>query len=271
MVNLIQAIFLGIVQGITEWLPISSSGHLAIIQQMFGMSTEMTFYIFLHFGTALSAIVFFRKELLQMVKSAVKLDFASESGRMILLLLVGSLPIVVAGMSLYNTILGAFSSLTMIGIALITTGTILYMTRFMKRADSKDKKISYKNALLIGVAQAVALVPGISRSGVTMSMAMSRRIEREKAFAFSFMLALPAIFGAMVYDAYLFSKMRFLDGSFAPVQIYSFEMLVGTAVAAVIGHYSLKFLRRIVIDDRLYLFAYYCWIVGSILIVYRLF
>jgi len=270
MVNLLQAILFGIVQGLTEWLPISSSGHLAIIQQMFGMSADLTFYIFLHFGTALSAIVFFRKDILQIVKALAKFDFTSESGRMIPLLLIGSFPISVVGMSLYNTLSAAFSSMTMIGIALITTGTILYITRFLKRFD--NKKISYKNAFLIGLAQAVALIPGISRSGMTISMAMSRRIEREKAFAFSFMLAIPAIIGAMLYDAYMFSKMRFISGSFAPVQIYTVEAFAGAAVAAVIGFYALKFLRRVVVvEKRLHLFAYYCWIVGSMLVVYRFF
>ena len=259
VVNLFEAVFLGIVQGLTEWLPISSSGHLVIAQQIFGMQVPLLFDIMLHAGTLVAVFVFFWKDIMKILRSIVRLDFKSGDGRVALFILIGSVPIALAGFFLYGFITPLFNSLIATGSALIITGSILYFTKILR--SRIEKTLNYTNAFFIGIAQAFSLLPGISRSGITISSALFRRINKQQAFTFSFLLAIPAIIGANAFELYRATT----DLSLGAV---GFESIVGAVVAAVVGYLSLKFLWGILNKGKFHFFAYYCWIVGIVALIY---
>jgi len=260
VISLLQAVFLGIVQGLTEWLPISSSGHLVIVQQIFGMRVPLLFDVMLHAGTLLAVFAFFWKDILKILSAIFKFDFKSDSGKLGLFVLLGSVPIVLVGFFLYDVIASLFNNLFAAGAALIATGFILYSTKFFRNGQRQE--LNSKNALFVGISQAASLIPGISRSGVTISSALFKKIDRQEAFAFSFLLAIPAIIGANVFELYRATALA-LD-----LGVIGFEMIVGAAVAAIVGYLSLKFLLGILRKGKIYLFAYYCWVVGTILLIY---
>lgn len=256
MVNLFEAVVLGFVQGITEWFPISSSGHLVVAQQLFGMQVPLLFDVLLHGGTLLAVFAFFWKDIWKILSALARLDMRSKDGRIGLFVLIGSLPIALTGVLFYDLIAPLFNSLFAVGMALLITGFVLYITKFFKNGQT----LNSKNVLFIGISQAASLIPGISRSGITISSALFKKIDRQQAFSFSFLLAIPAIIGANAYALY---RATVLD-----LGTISFEMIIGTASAAIVGYLSLKFLRDIVKKGKLYLFAYYCWILGIILLMY---
>jgi len=269
MVGLLEAVFLGLVQGLTEWLPISSFGHLIVVQKLLGMQLPLFFDVALHGGTIFALIVFFRKDIWKILSSVFRLDFKSESGRLGLLVLAGSIPVALTGFFLYNTLVALFSDISLIGAAFIATGFILYSTKFFKAGQRNWQELSFKDALFVGAAQAVSIIPGISRSGITISSALFRKIERQAAFVFSFLLAVPAIIGANAFELYKVtesasgSAFDFGGNGFGVV-----VMLVGVAVAAIVGYLSLKLLRDVLNKGKIYLFAYYCWAVGALVLAY---
>lgn len=253
MLTLFESLFLGMVQGLTEWLPVSSSGHLVIVQQLLGIQAGMSFDLFLHAGTLAALFIFFRKEIADILKSVLRFDFKSESGRMALFIVIGSVPIAVAGFLLGGIVEPLFSSLLSVSIALIITGAVLQLTRLAKLSG----KLDVKNSLIIGAAQAIAMVPGISRSGLTISASLLRGIDRKKAFAFSFLLAIPAIIGANIVHV---SSLEL-----------SLEAAAGAVAAAFTGYLALVLLKKTVLAGRLHMFSYYCWAVGAIFLAISLY
>lgn len=251
MNNILNAILLGVVQGITEWLPISSSGHLAIFEKFLIIRPDAFFNVMLHFATLLVVCFVFRRELLGIVKAVVKFNFKGENGKMFLFLIVGSIPIAIAGFFFEEMIYSLFSDMLIVGISLILTGFILFLTKGI----NKTGGFTYKNSFIIGLFQALALVPGISRSGVTIGSSLLIGIEREKAIRFSFLLSIPAILGATIF---LLTK--------TTVTAFQPELLVGMFVSIIIGYISLKALIKIILDKKFYLFSFYCWLLGLILI-----
>jgi len=233
------------------------------------MQVPLLFDVMLHAGTLLAVFAFFWKDILKVLSAVSKFDFKSESGKLALFLLIGTVPIALVGFLFYKTIAPLFDSLFAAGAGLIITGCALYSTKFFKNGNGRqlnsNRQLNSKNALLIGISQAVSLVPGISRSGVTISTALFKKIGREQAFAFSFLLAIPAIIMANVFELY-----RTTDSvlGWGVMGVIGFEMIIGAAVAAIVGYLSLKFLRDILRKGKFYLFAYYCWIVGAILLIY---
>ena len=193
--NLIEVLILAIVQGITEWLPISSSGHLAIIQQYFGLNVPVLFDVILHVGTLLVVMVVFRKDIVKIFRIVARFDFKIEEGKLALYIILGSVPTALIGFLFEETIESFFSNLLVIGYAFIATGVILYLSKLPK---NKNRLLNYLDALLIGTAQGIALIPGISRSGVTISTGLLRHVKKEKAFQYSFLLFIPAVIGATV-------------------------------------------------------------------------
>ncbi|MFQ5406123.1 MAG: undecaprenyl-diphosphate phosphatase [Candidatus Micrarchaeia archaeon] len=247
-VDFFQAVFLGAIQGITEWLPISSSGHLVLAQEFFGLEASLFFDLMLHFGTLLAVLVFFRKDFLEMFKAALRFDFSSEYGRLVLFLILGSIPVALAGFFLHDFFESLFSSVFAVGVALIVTGTFLFLTK-----DSTGKKnVSFKGALLMGLAQAFAIVPGISRSGLTIGTGLLLGMRREKAARFSFFLAFPAILGATLFEA---KNAVFFQEDLAFV-------LAGTVSAFAVGFLSIGFLLDVVKKRSFHVFAYYTWLIG---------
>jgi undecaprenyl-diphosphatase len=253
MVTLIEAVVLAVIQGLTEWLPVSSSGHLVIAQNFLGLSPPLIFDVLLHFGTLIVVVVMFRKDILDIFKILVKGNFKTQEGKFALHIIIGSIPIAVIGVIFYDGIKSLFSNLLAAGMALLVTGCVLFVSE--KRLGSKT--MNTLDSLLIGLAQAIALIPGISRSGLTISTGLLRKIDKMNAFRYSFLLSVPAIIGATIIEV-------------EDLVLGNVEMLpivVGVSVSTLVGYVSLKLLQKIVLRERFHLFAYYCWVVGIIVVV----
>jgi len=259
MVSFIEAAFLGIIQGLTEWLPISSSGHLVIVQQLLHIKISLFFDVMLHFGTLLAVIVFMRKDILEILKSLLKLDFTSQSGKLLLFVIIGSIPITFFGFFFHEIIEAMFSNLYVVGLSLLITGAILYLTKNTRG----KKKLRLKDSILVGIVQAFALIPGISRSGSTISTGLLRDIDKKLAFKFSFLLAVPAVIGANLLEL-----TNVIVGN---IQINLLQAIVSTLISFIAGYISLKFLYNLLQKGKFYLFCYYCWMLGTLLLLYRFF
>lgn len=252
--NLIESIILGIIQGITEWLPISSSGHLAIVQELFGIEAPLVLDVLLHFATLLVIFAVFWKDIIKIAKSCVKLDFKSEYGKTALFIVIATIPVILAGYFLHDPIESLFSKLYIVGIALIITGILLFASKKRKR----NKKLNYKNTFLVGIVQAISLIPGISRSGSTISTALLLGIQREKAARFSFLLAIPAILGATIFE--LSQGINIAETSLSVI-------FAGMLASFFVGYISLKLLLRLIKQRKFHVFAYYCWVLGAIVLI----
>lgn len=253
----IEVIILSIIQGLTEWLPISSSGHLAFIQKILGLNLPLFFDVMLHLGTLLVILIVFQKDISIIIKAILKGNFQSDEGKFGLFLIVGSIPIAVIGILFNNIINSFFSNLLVVGIALVITGSIV----FLSEKGTGVKKMGFPDSFLIGLIQAFALIPGISRSGVTVSMGLLRRMNKETAFKYSFLLAIPAILGATIFES-----RNFIIGTVDPI-----FLILGVIISMIVGYGSLKFLKKIVIMEKFHLFAYYCWIFGLVIIFFEIF
>jgi len=269
-----MSIFLGIVQGVTEFLPVSSSGHLALIQSLFGYSEDdhLFFAVLLHFGTLIAIFIVYREDIKSMIADTVAfIKKRSESGRtneplkpsvrMVLLVIVGTLPLLIAVffMSQFERL---FYMPGFVGFALLVTGGVLYVSdRYITNGNKREKTMTIKDALIIGFVQAIAIIPGLSRSGATIAVGMTRGLNRTFAVRFSLLLSIPAVLGSGI--VMLVSAIRDgINASLIPVY------LIGFVVAAVVGYFSVNLLRRIVTKKgRFGSFAYYCWAIGVLTII----
>jgi len=249
---ILEAIFLGLVQGLTEWLPVSSSGHLVMAQELLGIKVPLLFDVMLHFGTILAVFALFWKDISNILKSLFKFDFKSKDGKLGLYIIVGNIPIALAGYSLHDVFESFFSNLFVVGSALIVTGILLFLTKYTQG----QRKLNIHDSILIGIAQAFALIPGLSRSGSTISTGLFRGLNKESIFKYSFLIAIPAVIGANLLE---------LNQVLGEVELL--PMIVGTTISAIVGYLSLKFLFRMLQEGKFYLFSVYCWIVGAILLI----
>lgn len=253
-----QTIFLSIIQGLTEFLPISSSGHLAIFQKIFNLGTPVIFDIFVHIGTLLAIIFFFRKELGKILKGLLIKEKAS--WRIFWLLVVGSLPALLVGLFLEQYLELIFSSLKLIAFSFLLTGIFLISTKFLKTKRKKNlSSIKWLDALVVGFFQAVAILPGVSRSGSTIVGGLWRNFNRETAFQYSFFLAIPAILGALVLQIPDLKNQGFLFLS---------QSVLGLLVAFGVGFFSLKTLKKILLNFQFWFFGFYCFLVGFLLLLF---
>lgn len=250
-----QAIILGAVQGLTEFLPVSSSGHLVIFSHILGTSSDssLLFEILIHLATLTAVGVFFFKDILALRRQDL------------LHLLIGTIPAVIAGFALKDSIEAAFSSLLFVGLALLVTAGFLLFAhlRTTQRTETASSPMTPLRALLIGVFQAIAIFPGVSRSGSTVSGALIANIERKKAFSFSFLLSIPAILGATL--------LTFLDMLQSGEQLPASLLLpyaAGALTAFVVGLISLRWFQKIVHSAKLYYFALYCVAVSIGILLY---
>ena len=255
--EIISVIFLAIVQGITEWLPISSSGHLVIAQEWLGLELPLIFDVMLHVGTLCVIIAVFWKDVVKIVIAMVKLDFKTEEGKLALFITVGSVPTALIGLLFHDVFESLFYNVFAVGITLLVTGLFLYIS---ERREGK-KKLNYLDSLLIGTVQGVAIIPGISRSGLTIATGLLRKVEKETAFKYSFLLSVPAIIGATIAES-----RELVIGNADVVAIF-----FGVITSFIVGYISLKVLKKIVMKEKFHLFAYYCWIVGAIIVFSRFF
>jgi len=265
MLTLIDILILALVQGITEWLPISSSGHLAIIQNFLGLRAEENQLIFLdimlHLGTACVVLVAFRKDVAKIVKALARLNFKTEEGKLALFVLVGSIPTALIAFTLHPIFESFFENLLAVGVALLVTGFFL----FASKRGKNNKELDYLDSFMIGVAQGVAFIPGISRSGVTIATGLLRGVKKQKVFRYSFLLYIPAAIGAAIASTIMEFRNSSMQG------IYLAAILFGVITSMIIGYVSLKLLQRIVEKEKFHLFAYYCWMVGLITVFFHLF
>ena len=257
----IQAIILGFIQGVTEWLPISSTGHLRIAEQLLGLTLPLLFDVTLHVGTLAIILLFFRKDIKTILVALAKGDFKSENGKLIPLIIVGTIPTALIGVVFSNTIETYFSNYLPIAGAFITCGVVLY---FSKTGAERKENITYIAALAIGTAQGIALIPGISRSGLTIATALILGVRRAKSFKFSFLLSVPAVIGALGLTLYEQHEMLTLVG------VGLMEILVGIAVSLVVSYFALKLLWKALAGKKFYLFAFYCWLIGALLLALSL-
>ena len=268
-----QGIILGILQGLTEFLPVSSSGHLALGQAFFDITEPALFFdVSLHMGTLLAVAVVFFKDIKGMIQSLLGLVKSLFSGqntgemlkeneniRFVFLIIVGSIPTALLGLGFKPYVHTLFSSVSFVGCMLMITGTFLWMTRTASGQGDGVMGFGVKRALLVGLCQGMAVIPGISRSGATISAGLFAGIDRETAARFSFILSIPAIVGAEILSLKDFIE----QGS----SIDPMATMLGTLFSFVVGYGALVLLLRIVKQGRLYLFAPYCWALGVLAIV----
>jgi undecaprenyl-diphosphatase len=257
-----QAVILGLVQGFTEFLPVSSSGHLVLAQQLFGLKGDLlTFDIFVHFGTLLAVLVVFYRSIISIILgcfAGLKSLFleklspshiyrSSADVRMATALVIGTVPAGIIGIVFKDQIEALFSTIIPVLAALFVTGTVLLLTFLVKKGDNH---MGFRRGLIVGIAQAIAIIPGISRSGSTISTALFLKVDRQEAGEFSFLLSLPAIGGATV--------LALKDFASATTQIPLFTIILGTAASFISGLFSLVLLMSIVRKGKIGYFGLYC-------------
>ena len=253
MATLIEIIILAIIQGITEWLPVSSSGHLVLAQEFFQMQQPLIFDVMLHFGTLIVVIVVFRKDIVSILKALVKRDFDSEDGKIATYIILGTIPTAIIGYVFHDYVESLFHNPLAVGIAMLFTGSMLFLS---ERRES-GQSLGLIDSLFMAFAQVVSIIPGVSRSGSTISTGLLRGVDKQKVFKFSFLLAAPSILGATVYEA----KDAVIQG------VDLLPMLFGAFISMVVGYLALKALQKVLMRQQLHYFAYYCWALGSIVIL----
>ncbi|MFI3268202.1 MAG: undecaprenyl-diphosphate phosphatase [Rikenellaceae bacterium] len=257
-----EALYLGIVQGLTEFLPVSSSGHLEIFSHIFGVKSEenLTFAITVHGGTVLSTIVIFRHELLKLITGFFKFK-KNEEQDYIFKILVSLIPIVLIGLTLKDKIEALFGgSLLIVGCALLITAALLFFTY---KAKPKTGGITYKDAFIIGIAQAFAVLPGLSRSGSTISTGLLLGVKREEVSKFSFLMVLIPIIGMNLLDI--------VKGEFSESTIGALPLIVGFLSSFIAGLFACKAMIKLVNSGKFIWFAVYCAVAGLAVISYSLF
>lgn len=262
--DVIQAIILGIVQGLTEFLPVSSSAHLVFFQNILGTGPSVAFDTVLHLGTLVAVVSFFWRDILSMIKALVSsildlfrgkfLEGVKEDvyKRLVWLLVVGTIPAGVMGIAFKSEFEALFTSILAVGFFLLITGVLLWMSEHYKQGNKEVKEVSFKNALAIGIFQGFAIAPGISRSGSTIAAGLFSGLNRELAARYSFLLSIPAILGAALVQV---KDITTLDMTLT-------ALIAGFIAAVVFGYLAIKLLLKIIKDWKLNVFAYYCWIVG---------
>jgi len=260
----LHALVLGIVQGLTEFLPVSSSAHLTFAEQLLSVPKDgrLALDILLHLGTVLALLVFFAGRIVRLFGDLFRPDSTrrAAAGRMLLAIAIGTIPAGVIGYLLRDKLDAVFANITYSAVFLLITGCVLFATRW-----SREKKtgVGWLDGLIVGCAQAVALLPGISRSGSTIAASLFRGLARSEAFEFSFLLSIPAVLGAALLKL---KDSPLLHGNAGP----SLPLLLGIAAAFLTGLLALFWLRRLLLQKRLHWFAYYCWAVGAVALVLSL-
>ena len=262
--DIIQAIILGIIQGLTEFLPVSSSAHLVFITDILGLQQNVAFDTLLHLGTLVAVVGYFWRDIVEIITSFISSIMDIFRGKfkeglkekpfkkLSWLLVVGTIPAGLMGILLQKQFEALFNSVIYVGFFLIITGLLLWGAERVKPGEKDVEDISFKNALVIGIAQGIAIAPGISRSGATISAGLFSGLNRELAARFSFLLSIPAILGAALVQA---KDITSFDASTA-------VLIAGFLSALIFGYLAIKLLLKIIKERTLMIFAYYCWIVG---------
>jgi undecaprenyl-diphosphatase len=262
--DLLQAILLGLLQGITEFLPVSSSGHLALARAFFGndIMPGITFEIVVHFGSFCSISVYYRKKLFAIISDILK-SFSpkgirekryvtDENTRLSYIILLSMIPAVIIGFTLKDPVEGLFLNPFFVSMMLIVTGTLLFSTRFVGRP---EKEVTVGKGFVMGIAQSLAILPGISRSGSTISVGLFSGINRESVANFSFLMVLPVLAGAMFLEI-----LEILENGIEVAAVIS--LVAGFLTSFISGYFALKYLIILLKKEKFHYFAYYCWGLG---------
>jgi undecaprenyl-diphosphatase len=252
---------LGLIQGLAEWLPISSTGHLKIAEHYLGLTTTPLFNLILHLGTLIVVLFYFRTDIKNILTALVHLDFKSEYGIMIPLIIVATIPTAIIGLIYVEFFESTLQQLLIIGTTFIIGATLVYTSKLGKE---NTETITITTALIMGIAQGLAIFPGLSRSGATISTALLLGLKREKAFKFSFLLSIPAILGDTIVEAI---KQR---GQIALSGIGNAELLIAILITIIVGYISIRIVSKVVRSKRFHYFAIYTWLLGTALIILTL-
>ncbi len=241
-------VILGIIQGLTEFFPVSSSAHLVIMQKLLGISgSGVVISIILHLGTLLSLIIFFFRDILKLLRNI----------KLVSLIIIVTLITGIIGVSGRDFFEGLFSSTRAVAIALLFTGIILILTR--KFTAAKRNSLNIKDAIILGFTQGIAIIPGISRSGITISTLLFRKLDKETSFRFSFLVSIPVILGATLLESKNISLTHVLDIK---------NLIIGFIFSLLTGIFSLWILKRILNKAKLYYFGYYCIFIAIITLLF---
>jgi undecaprenyl-diphosphatase len=259
--NAFQGFVLGLVQGLTEFLPVSSSGHLVLFQRLFGLSGGvLSFDIAVHLATLVAVFVVFRKEIWQMVRHP--------TSRLTLLVIVGTIPTAILGIALKKTVESLFESGRTLGIEFIATGVVLIVAEALAKRRTKAKGLeetTFLDAAIVGTAQGLAILPAVSRSGLTLAGSLACGIERDFALKFSFVMSIPPILGAGLIDA------KDLAEAGVGLGLPILPLLLGMAAAAVSGYFAIRFMLKVFAKASLKYFSYYVFALGAAILAEQVF
>ena len=276
--TLLESLILGLVQGLAEFLPISSSGHLAALQYIFGIdgSNVLTFTVMLHFGTLVAIFVVYWKDIVDLVKElfATIKDICTGQGVQVnkndtrklgFMIITASVPTAIIGLLLNDFFESLYARMTVIGVCLIITGCGLFFAERYGGGKRTIKDMNFRNAFFIGLCQSVAIMPGISRSGATMIGGLACKFDRAFAVRYAFLISIPSVLGAFLLEVP--DAVRAVsDGTGMSLGV----MLAGVAVAAVSGYAAIKVMIKAVTNKKLMYFSVYTWIAGAALIIYSI-
>ncbi len=255
--EIIKIVILGLVQGLTEFLPISSSGHLVILQKLFAINeNQLLISVLLHFGTLIPVLIVFRKDIIDI------LSFKKNKRHFIFLIIVASIPTAIMGIFFEDFFEKLFSSTISAAFMLIVTGFILLLGDRLANYDNTLSNFKWLNAILVGLAQGFAIIPGISRSGSTITASLIQGLEKEDAARFSFILSIPVIGGA--------GLLKITDAVSVGVNNFNLTaMILGILSAIISGYIAIRYFIYILKKQKLIYFSYYCWILGTIILIYE--
>jgi undecaprenyl-diphosphatase len=272
MIDVLQAIILGIVQGLTEWLPVSSSGHLALLQLTMGLEVPVFFDLVLHIGTLTGVIAIYKRDIFSILssiyaffglylssrnRSVSNSSFNRTDIAYIRLIILGMIPTAAIGIAFKSFFEYSFQNTHAIAIGFIATGVLVFMTKFLK---SSDKILGNTDAFWIGIGQGLSIFSSISRSGITLSIGMFRGLEKGSLVKYSFLLSIPAIIGASIFDLASADIETLAQMHDIPASSY----VGGVFLSAVVGFACIKFLIRVINNQSFYLFSFYCVATGII-------
>ncbi|MFQ5900547.1 MAG: undecaprenyl-diphosphate phosphatase [Thermodesulfobacteriota bacterium] len=258
-----DAIFLGLLQGVTEFLPVSSSGHLVIAQHLMKGFKQpgVLFDVMLHVGTLGAVLIYFRRDIYSIAGSFFHKASSRDkkSRRLALLIIIGTFPTALIALSFKDIFEQLFTSVSIAGVMLIITGCLLFATEWIKDPARKEGDLTIIDAVIIGIAQGIAIIPGISRSGSTIATGIFRKIDSVVAARFSFLLSIPAVLGAIFLEAKKFNQLATQD-----IGVY----ILGMLTAGLSGLLAITFLMKIIAKGRLKFFSYYCFALGGIVLLF---
>lgn len=273
--SFVYAIFMGILQGLTEFLPVSSSGHLVLLQQILGFEEMgLGFNIILHIGTLIAVVIYYRDDLFLLIKEFFSLcnDIlltrgkpnlkANEHRLLLVMLIIAILPTAAIGFVFNDLFESLFKTWYIVGYTLIITGILLWISNYLPVGSKQANNITFKDALFVGLIQGAAITPGISRSGTTIFAGLVTGFTRDLATRFSFLLSVPAILAAVILEGPEIVRELSLIGDLLPV-------LSGLVASTVSGYLAIDLLISLLKKQKLQYFSYYCWVVGGLTILYH--